>query len=86
MDINIGNGIGSVPIGPLGGEMTQPSGVSGDAKRPKPLTITDMPPGIPEGEPSVDDIPDTALSRQDALGQLVAGAFNLPPPAMPNFS
>ena len=86
MDINIGNGLGSMPIGALGGETPQLPGASTDAKRPKPLTITDMPPGIPEGEPSVDDIPDTALSRQDALGQLVAGAFNLPPPAMPNFN
>ena len=86
MDINIGNGFGSVPIRPLGGETPQPPSASGDVKRPKPLTITDMPPGIPEGEPTVDDIPDTALSRQDVLGQLVAGAFNFPPPAMPNFN
>ncbi len=31
------------------------------------------------------DIPDTALSRQDALGKLVNSAFNLPPPPMPQF-
>ena len=86
MEINIGNGLGSVPIAPLGGETLQPLGESCDAKRPKPLTITDMPPGIPEGEPSIDDIPDTALSRQDPLGLLVARTFNLPPPAMPNFN
>ena len=86
MEINIGNGLGNVPIAPLGGETLQPLGESCDVKRPKPLTITDMPPGIPEGEPSVDDVPDTALSRQDPLGQLVAGTFNLPPPAMPNFN
>ena len=86
MDIKIGNGLGNVPIGALGGEPPQLPDVSSDAKRPKPLTITDMPPGIPEGEPSVEDIPDTVLSREDALGQLVAGAFNLQPPAMPNCS
>jgi hypothetical protein len=30
-------------------------------------------------------VPDAALSRDDALGNLVKAAFNLPPPAMPDF-
>jgi hypothetical protein len=31
------------------------------------------------------EIPDAALSRDDALGRLVGEAFNLPPPPMPAF-
>ena len=31
-------------------------------------------------------IPESALTRTDALGQLVASAFDLPPPPMPNFA
>lgn len=31
------------------------------------------------------DVPESALSRDDDLGALVAKAFNLPPPPMPNF-
>ena len=34
----------------------------------------------------VADIPDVALSRDDALGRLVGAAFNLPPPPMPAFA
>ena len=32
------------------------------------------------------EIPDSALSRDDALGRLVGAAFNLPPPPMPDFA
>ncbi|MBR4674256.1 MAG: hypothetical protein IKP00_07310 [Victivallales bacterium] len=32
------------------------------------------------------DIPEAALSREDALGKLVSSAFNFPPPPMPNFN
>lgn len=31
------------------------------------------------------DIPDAALSREDALGRFVNSAFNYPPPPMPKF-
>ena len=31
-------------------------------------------------------IPESELIRDDALGKLVTQAFNLPPPAMPNFN
>ena len=34
----------------------------------------------------VADVPDSALSRDDALGKLVNSAFCLPPPAMPAFN
>ena len=32
------------------------------------------------------EIPEAALSREDALGQLVTSAFNCPPPPMPTFN
>ena len=32
------------------------------------------------------DIPDAALSKDDALAKLVSSAFNFPPPPMPNFN
>lgn len=34
----------------------------------------------------VANVPDSALSRDDALGKLVNSVFGLPPPPMPNFS
>ena len=34
----------------------------------------------------VADVPDAELVRDDALGQLVKAAFNLPPPPMPAFT
>ena len=32
------------------------------------------------------EIPESALTRDDPLGDLVGRAFNLPPPPMPDFS
>ncbi len=45
---------------------------------------------ISEGVASAEDvqaagIPDSVLSRDDALGKLMSQAFSLPPPPMPNF-
>ena len=40
--------------------------------------------GLASAEP-VADVPDEVLSRDDALGKLMATAFNLPPPPMPAF-
>ena len=34
----------------------------------------------------VAEVPDSALSRDDAIGNLVKAAFNLPPPPMPAFA
>ena len=48
------------------------------------LTVTTPPSGLQNGEP-VADIPAGALARDDALGNLVSSAFNLPPPPMPEF-
>ena len=49
-----------------------------------PLTITQTA-ASPE-DISAAAIPESALTRTDALGQLVASAFDLPPPPMPNFA
>ncbi len=45
---------------------------------------------ITNGAASAEDvqaagIPESALSRDDALGKLMSQAFNLPPPPMPKF-
>ena len=37
------------------------------------------------GSEPVVDVPTGELVRDDALGNLVSSAFNLPPPPMPNF-
>ena len=41
--------------------------------------------GLASAEP-VADVPDEALSRDDALGKLVLAAFSMPPPPMPAFA
>ena len=38
------------------------------------------------GAEPVADVPDAALTRDDALGKAVKAAFNLPPPPMPAFT
>ena len=48
------------------------------------LTIGEHVAGISSGEP-VADVPAAALTRDDKLGMLVNSAFNMPPPAMPEF-
>ena len=87
MDINLNNiGItggmtGASNIGTQGVSVDKPRGEIGTAN----LTIGMKSGGISPGEP-VANIPDAALVRDDALGRLVGAAFNLPPPAMPDFS
>ena len=59
-----------------------------DAKREtqdKVIFTRAQPIGIASSEP-VSDVPDEALSRDDALGKLVNAAFSLPPPSMPAFT
>ena len=46
------------------------------------LTITEAPVAGSEG---VAEIADAALTRDDPLGKLMAQAFNLQPPSMPQF-
>jgi len=49
------------------------------------LEITAGVAGLESSEP-VADVPASALERNDALGNLINSAFNLPPPPMPTFS
>lgn len=49
------------------------------------VTITNALRGVSSVEP-VFDVPDSALSRDDALGKLVTAAFNFQPPPMPSFT
>jgi len=48
------------------------------------LSASDKAACLESSEP-VADVPDVALSRDDALGNLLKAAFNLPPPPMPDF-
>lgn len=48
------------------------------------LEITAGVAGLESSEP-VTDVPASALERNDALGNLINTAFNLPPPPMPAF-
>ena len=41
--------------------------------------------GVPGGVEDVGAAVEAALTRDDALGQLMDAAFNLPPPALPKF-
>jgi len=85
MDINFSN------IGIKGG-ITGANNVSAERFADKPgvtsatanLTIGEHIAGISSGEP-VAEVPASALTRGDKLGMLVDAAFNLPPPAMPDF-
>ena len=58
--------------------------VGADVKAQDAVTITNAPRGVSSAEP-VFDVPDSALSRDDALGKLVTAAFNFQPPPMPAF-
>ena len=48
------------------------------------LTITNA--VVSQEDIAAAQIPDAALSRDDALGKLIGSAFNLPPPPMPDFN
>jgi len=87
MDININNGFGNMSVGQLGGgEAPQQLNSPKTAQQPKDLTITEQAKAMPIGEPDVEDVSAETLLRDDPLGKLVMAAFNLPPPAMPDFN
>lgn len=65
-------------------EVTQNVPESVETRSAKPdLTITNA--AVALGEVESAEIPETALARDDGLGRLITGAFNLPPPPMPHF-
>lgn len=91
MEINIGNkfggnmgvlpdtadtGIGSV-------SRTAADAAQGAQSAPN-LTVGNSVADISAAEPAT-AVPDSALTRDDALGNLVNSAFALPPPPMPPF-
>ena len=86
MNINLNN-IGIRPemmgAGTVGAERETAN--ASQASRAKPnLEITAGVADLESSEP-VADVPASALERNDALGNLVNSAFNLPPPPMPAF-
>ena len=95
MEINLNNnGFGNIGMGRetldantigAGSETKGASGVDARSGKRDEVTFTRaQPSGIASSEP-VADVPDAALDRDDALGKLMAAAFNLPPPPMPPF-
>ncbi len=92
MEINLnGKGFGNVGLGletmnANGAErVAQPKDFGAGRETKGAVTITNAPIGISSAEPVI-DVPDSALSRDDALGKLVSAAFNLQPPPMPAFT
>ena len=80
---NIGAGREALDAAAIG--IGQEAKVGSGVKPQDAVTITNAPRGVSSAEP-VFDVPDSALSRDDALGKLVTAAFNLPPPPMPDFA
>ena len=65
-------------------EATQGVPDSEQARPAKPdLTITNA--TVALGEVESAEISEDTLARDDGLGRLITGAFNLPPPPMPHF-
>ena len=87
MDINLNN-IG-INGGMIGANNTVALGKAPDKPRADgvaaSLTIGMRADGITSCEP-VANVPDAELTRDDDLGKRVGLAFNLPPPAMPDFN
>ncbi len=94
MDFNIGTRPSAVPPPPArgAGELTVSdpavllagAGVTLSSAAGMPGDIAPAS-GVPEGVEDVGAAVESALTRDDALGQLMDAAFNLPPPALPKF-
>ena len=86
MEININsNGFGNVGLGSVNadfGTAVKPQNV----QKTKPLNIQSATVDALRNSEPVAEVPDVALSRDDAIGRLVTAAFNLPPPPMPAFA
>ena len=86
MEININsNGFGNVGLGSVNadfGTAVKPQNV----QESKTLNIRSTTVDALRNSEPVAEVPDAALSRDDAIGKLVNAAFNLPPPPMPAFS
>ena len=93
MDINLNNnGFGNVGMGraTMGANAVGPGAEAKDVDAARDaknaVTFTDARPAALAAAEPLADVPDAALSRDDALGKLVSAAFNLPPPPMPSFT
>ena len=80
---NIGAGREALDTATIG--IGQETKIGSNVKPQDAVTITNAPRGVSSAEP-VFDVPDSALSRDDALGKLVTAAFNFQPPPMPSFT
>ena len=86
MEINLNKGFsGNLSVRQETLDASRASGpVSGTAHPPDRLTITQ---GVASPEDiAAAEIPEAALSRDDALGKLIGEAFSLPTPPMPDFA
>ena len=85
MEININsNGFGNVGLGSVNADFGMAAKPQ-DVKASKPLNVQSTTIDALRNSEPVANVPDAALSRDDALGNLVKAAFNLPPPPMPAF-
>ena len=89
MEVNVSNNAANWSVRRETANVSAASSVASEARvapatARAPLTITRSA-ASPE-DISAAAIPESALTRTDALGQLVASAFDLPPPPMPNFA
>lgn len=95
MEINVNsnglNGFGDFGIGKDAKEAVrtdaarETGGASKTSLSAANLSISTKVSAMADAEP-VANIPDAALTRDDALGKAVKAAFNLPPPPMPVFA
>lgn len=83
MDISINSNISSRMGTVSGAQDAAPAGKAQDAAAKSDLTITRSN-AAPDGV-SAAAIPESALTRDDDLGNLVKAAFNLQAPPMPAF-
>jgi len=86
MEININsNGFGNVGLGSVNADFVT-TATHQNVQKSKPLNIQSTTVDALHNSEPVAEVPDAALSRDDALGNLVKAAFNLPPPPMPAFA
>ena len=92
MEINLGNkfggNMGVIPdtAGDGVGNVSRTAADAAQGARSTPnLTIANSVAGLSSAEPTT-AISDSALTRDDDLGNLVNSAFSLPPPQMPAFA
>jgi len=92
MEINVNsNNFGNVGMGrgipeTVGTDAGREAENAAKVSRTTSLQVSSLPASGLAGAEPVADVPDAALSRDDALGRMVKAAFGLPPPPMPAFA